>query len=219
MTIQVECSHCRHLNVIEVQGQKDRFCERCKCVLAGCPQCGRPRSGGAVICVHCGMDFRTGKKVVPSPAPQHFGDFTLHPVARDEWLLSMRRRFLGIPVGAKEFAVVGFNKVYYDTVDSWSAGVAPTAAPGTTAFSLSALPSLLRLLFAILLLCGGNWLLARLAGNSDTQLLFEVGFLGPREKFLRLRLGRNSAKMRAIATWLSESLGFPVERRDRRSPQ
>ena len=188
-----------------------------------CPQCCQPRSAGAVICIQCGLDFRTGKKVVASPEPQHFGDFSIYPMVPGEWLLSMRRRFLGIPFGTREFHVAGFDKVYYDTVDSWTLNVAPTASPDTTRFSLSAMLSLLAPLFRFWRLCLSAFfayiVLARLSGNSDTKLFFEVGFLGPRDRFLRLKRSRDSAKIRAVAGWLSQILGFPIERRDRRSPE
>ena len=64
-----------------------------------CPHCSQPRSADAVICIHCGFDFRTGKKAAASPKPQHFGDFSLVPQSRGEWSLNVRQRFLGIAPG------------------------------------------------------------------------------------------------------------------------
>ena len=110
MNIRAECPHCRHLNVIDAQPQHGYCCERCRRPLELCPQCCQPRSAGAVICVNCGLDFRTGKKVVAPPEPQDFGDFSLRPMSPGEWTLSVRRRFLGIPVGRREFQVAGFEQ-------------------------------------------------------------------------------------------------------------
>ena len=222
MVTRVECSHCRHVNVISGQPQDNHSCQHCGRPLAICPQCGQPRSPGAVICINCGLDFRTGKKVVASPEPQQFGDFSLYPIAPGEWLLSMRYRFLGIPLGTREYHIAGFDKVYYDTIDAWTQNVGPTASPDATKLSLSAMCSLLAQLFQLLvaLSCGlvVYLVVVRLSGDSDAKLLFEVGFLGPRDRFLRLTRSRNSANMREVAAWLSETLALPIERRDRRSP-
>jgi hypothetical protein len=131
----------------------------------------------------------------------------------------MKRSFLGIPLGTREFRVAGFDKVYYDTLDSLSLNVAPTAEPGETKFSLWALLPILNRLF-VFLLCGGLalYFFVRFSGNSESGLLFEVGFLGPRDKYLRLKRSRDSAASRELAVWLSETLGLPLQRRDRRSP-
>ncbi len=218
MNDRVECSHCGHVNLIDPESKQSYSCERCKRQLAVCPQCRQPRPAGAVLCVHCGLDFRTGKKVVASPAPRRYGDLTAFPISPGEWLLTMKRSFLGIPRGTREFRVAGFDKVYYDTLDSLSLNVAPTAEPGETKFSLSALLPILNRLF-VFLLCGGLalYLLVRFSGNSESGLLFEVGFLGPRDKYLRLKRSRDSAASRELAVWLSETLGLPLQRRDRRS--
>jgi hypothetical protein len=222
MAVRVECPHCRHVSAIDARPQGDYSCARCRSRLSLCPQCCQPRSAGAVICINCGLDFRTGKKVVASPEPQQFGEFTICPLSPREWTLTVRRRFLGIPAGTQEFRVVGFDKVYYDTVDSWTTNVAPTAASDTTSFSFSALLSLLAQLFKFLALLFVGFLpyllLVRLSGNSDAKLFFEVGLIGPRDKFLRLKESHDSAQAREFAEWLSETLGLPIERRDRRSP-
>jgi len=99
------------MNIIAAQPQCDYCCERCARPLGLCPQCCQPRAEGALICIHCGLDFRTGKKVVASPSPQHFGNFSLFPLLPDEWKLSMRRRFLGDPTGTQEFHIAGFDNI------------------------------------------------------------------------------------------------------------
>ena len=131
----------------------------------------------------------------------------------------MKWSFLGIPRGTRELRVAGFDKVYYDTLDSLSLNVAPTAEPGETKFSLSALLPILNRLF-VFLFCGGLalYLFVRFSGNSESGPLFEVGFLGPRDKYLRLKRSRDSAASRELAIWLSETLALPLQRRDRRSP-
>jgi hypothetical protein len=140
-----------------------------------------------------------------------------------EWTLSMQRRVLGIPAGTREFQVVGFNKVYYDTLDSWTRGLAPTAAPGTTRISFSGILTLVmrffQLLAPILMSMHYHWQRFSSSDASPTEFFFfEVGLLGPQDKSLRLKQSLDAAKIRAIAVWLSETLGVPIERRDRRSP-
>lgn len=131
----------------------------------------------------------------------------------------MKRNFLGIARGTQEFRLAGFDRVYYDTLDSLSLNVAPTAEPGETKFSLSALLPILNRL-VVFLLCGGLvlYLFVKFSGNSESGLLFEVGFLGPSDNYLRLKRSRDSAASRELAVWLSETLGLPLQRRDRRSP-
>jgi hypothetical protein len=121
----------------------------------------------------------------------------------------MKRSFLGIPFGTREFRVAGFDKVYYDTLDALSWNVPPTAEAGETKFSLSTL----------LLFCGGLalYLFVGFSGDLESGLLFEVGFLGPRNKYLRLKRSHKSSASRELAIWLSETLGLPLQRRDRRS--
>ena len=96
----------------------------------------------------------------------------MFPISPGEWLLTMKRSFLGIPLGTREFQVAGFNKVYYDTLDSLSLNVTPTAEPGETRFSLSALLPILNRLF-VFLLCGGLalYFFVRVSGNSENGLL------------------------------------------------
>ncbi len=224
MAIPVECSHCRHVNVVDAQPQRDYCCERCRSPLGFCPQCCQPRSAGAVICLQCGLDFRTGKTVVASPEPQHFGDFSIYPMLPGEWLLSIRRRVLGIPVGTREFQVAGFDKVYYDTVDSWTRNVSPAASPGTTSFSLVGIFSLvLRLLELLASLClAMHYRWRRWNSSDDSQIdffFFEAGLLGPHDRFLRLKQSPDSAEIRVLAEWLAGTLGLPIMRRDRRSPE
>ena len=190
MAIQVECSHCRHVNVVDARTRQDYPCQRCGSPLAICPHCYRPRAAEAVICIYCGLDFRTGKPVAASPESQQLGDFSLCPTAPGVWRLSMRRRLFGMPLDTRELHLAGFDKVYYDTVDSWTLNVAPTDSPEATKFSLSAMLSLLVQLLKLLAVftCGlvPYLLLVRLTGNANSQLLFEVGFLGPQDRFLRV---------------------------------
>ncbi len=135
----------------------------------------------------------------------------------------MRQRFLGIPLGTQVFEVAGVEKVYYDTVDSWTMNAAPTAEPDTTSMSPSAIflivGQILKLLLIPIYGISTYITMIRLSGNSDASLFFEVGLLGPRARFSRLKRSRNSAEIRGIATWLSTALGVPIERRDRRSPE
>jgi hypothetical protein len=222
MTIRVECSHCRYVKFIDAETEDDCSCERCGGQFELCPQCRQLRPAGAVICIHCGLDFRTGTGVVASPGPRHFGDFSIYPMSPGECLLSMRRRFLGIPLGTQEFRVFGFDKVYYDTVDSWTRNVSPTASEDTNRFSMAAIVSLLVWLFKVLaaLYVAVHYHFHNFQSSDDSQtefFFFEVGLLGPHDKFLRLKQSQDSAKVRAIAGWLSDTLGMPIVRRDRRS--
>ncbi len=106
--------------------------------------------------------------------------------------------------------MVGFDKVYYDTLDSWTVNVATTADPGATSFSLSAMFAIVvRFLMIFVAVFYGllmYWVIMRLSGNSDASLLFEVGFLGPGDRYLRLKRSRNSAEIREVAEWLSATL-------------
>jgi hypothetical protein len=229
MIEQIECARCRHVNaVVDAEPHCDIPCQRCGSVLGLCPQCGHLRSADAVICTHCGLDFRTGTRVVGSPRVSlTFGDFSIVPMVAGEWRLTMRTRFLGIGLGSQEFEVVGFNKVYYDTLDSWTRRLPPTASVESPGISFTGLltlairtlkmaaPFFISIYFQMYYL----WRTLGSSTNSDSEaFFFEVGLLGPNGKSLRLKQSPNSQKIRAIATWLSSVMRVPVERRDRRSP-
>src|SRR5262245_60687051 len=117
MAESVECSKCGKINSCEPASADDVACTRCGGHLRACEQCGRLRSVDAVICVQCGCDVRTGRRVVAAPRETSYGNFTLRPEADGAWVLVERRKLLWFSLGSNETRISGFNKVFYDTVD------------------------------------------------------------------------------------------------------
>jgi hypothetical protein len=76
--------------------------------------------------------------------------------------------------------------------------------------------SISRLTVVIAGLFTGHRSLSRGAGEEN--YCFEVGLLGPRREPIPLKQSGDSAEIRKIVTWLSETIGIPTERRDRRTP-
>ena len=168
-----------------------------------CAACGNPRAEDAVICVHCGLDFRTGTKLSTTRGPKTFGKYSISRGLNGELMLTIRQRRV---FGNRErcFDLTGYDAVYYDTLD----------APGRSAAGNTA-----RLAGALAIILGGlafGWLIIPRVENEQ-EFGFEVGLRGPDRPPIPLHRSKESAEVREIATWLSDATGLLVKREDRRT--
>jgi hypothetical protein len=157
-----------------------------------------------VICVHCGLDFRTGSTLSTARGPTTFGKYSISRGLNGEPMLTITKRRL---FGKRQrcLDLTGYDTVYYDTLDPSASQSGVGTAIGLAvwlAFMLAALS--VRRIFAEPV-------------ETYEEYSFEVGLAGPDRTPIPLHRSRESAKVREIATWLSGATGLPIKRHDRRS--
>ena len=172
---------------------------------AACPSCGSPRAENAVICIQCGVDFRTGKQLTTTVAPKTFGPFSISRGAGGAMTLTvaapgvLRKR-------RQSFDLTGYDTVYYDTLDPTAGSAAADAAAGLAVKAAIVLGGLAL-----------GWIVIPRGGGDDPQFVFEVGLSGPDQPPIQLGRSQESSEVRELATWLAQATNFPLKRHDRRT--
>ena len=99
-----------------------------------CPSCRRGLARGAVVCVECGYDFRTRRKLRTTYSGGGFsrdfgltwlGSFHRYTFSRFRdggWLLSVSRRLFFLPLGTHEYDLRKYDSAVTDYTDGGDSG-------------------------------------------------------------------------------------------------
>jgi len=94
--------------------------------VAACPKCRKEWPEGAAVCIECGYNFRTGKKLktkrriedrcldVGRPALGWYSRYAIHADAKGRRSLVIRSWFLWIPLGTTTVDLKGYDSVVTD---------------------------------------------------------------------------------------------------------
>jgi hypothetical protein len=168
-----------------------------------CPACRNSCTEDAVICVHCGLDFRSGTKLTTTIGPKSFGKYSISRGPNDELTLTITEpRLFG--EHKREFDLTGYDMVYYDTLDRFTQNLPPSAPDGAADPRVAVVDAC-----AILASAGGLFV------PQGDHFFYEVGLLGPDCEPIRLLQSADSPEVRELAKWLSDATGIRLERRNR----
>jgi hypothetical protein len=110
-----QCSHCR--TVIEIPGSSPKDARKGYGVerrTRTCPGCARRLAPEAVVCIECGYDFRSGKRIRKRSGDARswvygvpaLGWYTRYAILQDrkgDWFLVIRSYFLFLPMSARQY--------------------------------------------------------------------------------------------------------------------
>jgi hypothetical protein len=137
MPIDFECPNClRDLTFEDAQAGTQVKCPNPKCraeftlpdpaeadapyglgIEVVCPHCQKGMAPDAVVCIECGYDFRTGKKVHRRMEEKDVVQrvdgtrFHFHRDRKGRWELGVEGRLLGVKTGARDFDLGRYQAV------------------------------------------------------------------------------------------------------------
>jgi hypothetical protein len=217
MTIRFSCSCGRTLQVRQDQAGQRIRCSQCREVVTvptfaeeeaaplpelaphvDCPGCKTEWPPETVVCVKCGYNFKTGKKLKTrykvsdqfiDVGTTWLGTYTRYSVKREKnGRLMFRRRkwWLWLPVGSFQLDLKGYDTVAITEGEDAGRQVAQVAV----------------------------MTLSTLAGESSSlEPMFAIQLEGPRRKPVRIYASANDGELRQIVDMLQAATGFKIERR------